>query len=237
MTEPSGSLLTVADISQVAKRIAEMWDRYNVDRRVALKVGEEARQYIHAIDIDSTSAYILPHKNRTHQPKLTELSDVLQSQYYEASLSMPKFFKFLGERPEDFSNAANVEAWIRTKLEQKKFRETVGRQLIADYVTYGNAFASADYVIERDEAGNVVYRGPVVKRVSPLDIIFNPRAESFAKSPKIQRTLVHIADLAEFPSLFPNAGFDAGVIKKAVESRNHEVVNDWVEILKEAGIS
>ena len=236
MTDTSGSMLSVADIETLATRIGEMWDRYNIDRRVALKIGEEARQYVHALDIDSTSAKDLPHKNRTHQPKLTELSDVLQSQYFEASISMPNFFKFKGEKPEDEIKAPKIEAWIRTKLEQKKFRETVGRQLINDYVTYGNVIPSVDYVIEHDDEGKLSYRGPLVKRISPLDIVFNPRAESFQKTPKIQRTLIHIAELADLPKKFPNAGFIMGAINNIESTRQQGVVNDWVELIKERAI-
>lgn len=236
MTEPSGAIVTLADIDLLADRIAEMWDRYNVDRRDALSVGEEARQFVHAIDINSTSAKDLPHKNRTHQPKLTEISDVLQSQYYEASLSMPKFFKFVGETPEDKEKASKIEAWVRTKLEQKKFRETVGRQLAADYVYYGNTIPEVDYVIEKDDKGKIAYRGPLAKRVSPLDIVFNPRAESFTKSPKIQRKLIHIAELVELPSKLPNAGFKIDALNKILATRSHDKVNDWVELIKERGI-
>ncbi len=236
-SDTGGHVLTVADIDQLATHIAEMWDKFNTDRRIALKLGEEARRYVHATDIDSTSAVELPHKNRTHQPKLTEISDVLQSQYYEAALSMPKFFRFNGETDQDKANASNIEAWIRTKLEQKKFRETVGRQLINDYVTYGNPFASTDYVIEKDQDGAITYRGPLVKRISPIDILFNPRGESFQKVPKLQRTLIHVAELAEMPSKFPNAGFDIAAIDKVKAVRHHELVNDWVELIKERGLA
>lgn len=232
----SGALLTVTDIDDVAVRISEMWTNYNYNRRSALALGEEARQFVFGTDIDATSASILTHKNRTHQPKLTQLSDTLQSQYFEASLSMPDFFKFDGAEPDDTDKADKVEAWVRTKLEQKKFRETVGRQLIADYTLYGNCFAMVDYVVEKDSAGEVTYKGPLISRVSPLDIVFNPKAESFSRSPKIQRRVMHIAEIAEFPERYPFAGFAIDKINKALLARNGELVDDWIEVIKDRGV-
>lgn len=142
----SGSVLTLSDLDEVAVRIGEMWDQYNTERRAALSLGEEARRFVMSTDIDSTSAALLPHKNRTHQPKLTELSDTLQSRYFEAALSMAEFFRYDGADPESRAKSRLVEAWVRTKLEQKKFRKTVGRELLVDYVIYGNCFAEIDYV-------------------------------------------------------------------------------------------
>lgn len=230
-----GAILTASDIDEVAVRIAEMWDIYNKERRIALARGEEARQYIFATDISTTSAEILPHKNRTHQPKLTQLSDTLQSQYFEASLGNSEFFRFNGITPEDNEKARKVEMWVRSKLETKKFRETTGRALLADYVNYGNTMASIDYVVEK-ENGIVIYKGPVIKRVSPLDIVFNPRANSFKESPKLQRELVHVADLKAMDAKFPGAKFKKGIIDQAIEMRSNSFVDDWIEVIKERGI-
>lgn len=234
-SDTSGSLLTVEDIDNIAVRVGEMWRTYNEQRRVALDQGEEARKFIFAVDVDTTSANILPHKNRTHQPKLTQLSDTLQSQYFEASLSSADFFRFFGSNPDDNEKARNIEGWVRTKLEQKKFRETTGRMLIADYVNYGNCFASIDYVVEK-EGEIVTYKGPVITRISPLDVVFNSRAASFQKSTKMQRELIHVSKLKELPSMFPEAGFKEDTIEKAVTSRSDGYVDDWVEVLKERGL-
>jgi hypothetical protein len=232
----SGAVLTAADVDDIATRIVEMWDNYNTDRRNALMMSDEARQYIFATDIDSTSANIQPHKNRTHQPKLTQISDNLQSQYWDATLSMPNFFKFDGSTDEDKVKAPTIEAVLQTKLEQKKFRETVGRALLADFTNYGNAFAVVDYVHEKDATGRTIYKGPCAYRVSPLDIVFNPRAVSFYKSPKIVRHLIHIAEIAELAETYPNGEFDKACIEKCLMARTDSVVNDWVEVLKEKGL-
>lgn len=233
----SGVVLTANDVDDIAVHISEMWDNYNTERSTALHMGEEARQYIFATDIDQTSASILPHKNRTHQPKLTEISDALQSQYFEASLSMPQFFRFEGDTDEDHQNALKIEGWVRTKLEQIKFRETTGRQLIADFVNYGNCFCSVDYVVKENTSNEVIYKGPEILRVSPLDLVMNPRAQSFQKSPKVTRELVHVAEIAGLPAKFPRSGFKKNIIDKALLSRHPDYQDDWVEVIKSRGIN
>lgn len=233
----SGAILTVPDISELATRIADQWDKFNNEKRAALAMGEEVRGYVFGTDVDTTSARILPHKNRTHIPKLTQISDTLQSHYYDASLASPQFFRYFGVGPEDQSKAANIEAWVRTKLEQKKFRETTGRQLLADYVNYGNCFGEVDYVVERNNNGDLMYKGPVIRRISPIDIVFNPRSEAFKRSQKLTRKLVHIADIAEWPAQFPSAQFNAGTIADGIKMRSSTHVDTWIDVIKARGIN
>lgn len=231
-----GTVLTVHGIDEVAARIAEMWERYNTERRTALTMNEEARRFVYATDVDTTSADILPHKNRTHQPKLTQIADTLKSQYYEASLSMPEFFRFPAPRGIKASVSRAMEKWIRVKAEERKFRETVGRELINDFVDYGNCFVSVDYIIERNNKGEIKYTGPCWKRVSPMDIVFNPRVP-FAKSAKLEKMVEHVADIKEWPIMFPKSGFKKGAIDKAISTRSPEGIDDWVEVLKNRGIN
>ena len=235
-SQPSGSVLSIEDINDVAVRIAEMWERFNTEKRNALTLNEEARRFVYATDIDSTSAQELTHKNRTHQPKLTQIADTLKSQYYEASLSMPKFFRFPPPQNITAPVALAMEKWIGVKLDQRKFRETTGRELVSDYVDYGNCFVGVDYVIERDNNDRIKYKGPAWKRISPLDIVFNPRT-SFIKSPKVEKMLVHVADISEFPDRFPNSGFKKGIIQKAINTRHPDGIDDWVEVIKNRGLN
>ena len=235
-TNASGNILTAEDVDEVAVRITEMWEKYNTERRNALSLNEEARKFVYATDIDSTSAAELPHKNRTHQPKLTQIADTLKSQYYEASLSMPEFFRYPAPRKISAAVASSMEKWVRVKLNERKFRETVGRELVNDYVDYGNCFVAVDYVIERDNQGRIKYKGPSWKRVSPLDIVFNPRAK-FSDSPKIEKAIFHIADIKEFPDKFPNSGFSKATITKAITTRQPEGIDDWVDVVKSRGIN
>lgn len=233
----SGSMLTVDDIDTRAIRIDNMWRDYNTARLTALKCNEEVRQYVYSTEVATTSADNQDHKNKTHQPKLTQIADTLKSLYWQTAFGRPDNFLFSGQTPEDKVLGKNITALLRHKLEQKKFRTTVGRQLVSDYVDYGNFFPQVDYVVEKNHKGDVTYKGPVISRVSPLDIVFNPHSESFYKSPKIQRKFIHIGKLAELPSRYPTAGFDEGAINKAVQSRRLDTVDDWVELIKDRNIT
>lgn len=235
----SGVVLTsnFANVDELAIRIANMWNNFNTARTEALRMSEEVREYIHSTDINTTSARDLPHKNRTHQPKLTQISDNLQSQYWDAAFSGAQFFKYDGTTSKDREIAGSIEAWIRTKLEAKKFRQTVGRQIIADYVQQGNCFLGLDMVTELGHNGNLVYKGPLFRRIGPMDIVFDLRAVSFAKSPKIERQLVHIAEVLGWPEAFPLGGFNKAKIKEVANVRQPNFLSTWLDIVKERGLA
>jgi hypothetical protein len=84
-------------------------------------------------------------------------------------------------------------------VEQPRFAETVGK-LALDYIDYGNAFASPEWVNETSttEAGEKVgYVGPVARRHSPYDHVFNPQAVSYQASPKIFRSIHSLGEIKE----------------------------------------
>jgi hypothetical protein len=49
--------------------------------------------------------------------------------------------------------------------------------------------------VEQKGKTQVGFVGPALRRISPLDIVFNPTAESFIESPKIIRTIVSLGEL------------------------------------------
>ena len=235
----SGVKLTTTDLGkpdEVACKVVEMWTRYNDQRRLALTTNEETRKFMFATDIDSTSATILPHKNRTHLPKITEISDSLQGEYHTAALGTPDFFRYLAPADE-LDKAQKIEKWVRQKLEDRKFRNTVGRELIADYVNFGNAFAQIEYVTDITPAGTTMYKGFEVKRISPNDIVFNASAVSFSKAAKVFRIMMHIAEVANLPKEFPDSGFKLDAIKEAIKYRGNAYLDDWVQVIKERGLT
>lgn len=236
MSKEKGIKLDIQDVNELATKISGMYDRFNDQRTVALALGQEVRNYVFATNIDTTSSGNISAANRTHIPKLTELSDTLQSNYWESIFGEKDFFVFNGVSEEDKVKAAKVEAWIKVKLEAKKFRQSVGRQLIADFVIYGNCFIEVDFIVELDDYNMETYKGVVFRRVSPLDIVFDAQAESFKDSPKIRRRMIHIADLPELPVKFPSAKYDKKVIAKILKSRQSGVRESWVEMLHEANL-
>lgn len=237
MSADSSIKLCIDDIDLVAIKIAAMHKDWNDQRQIALNLGQEVRSMVFATDINSTSAANIDTKNRTHIPKLTELSDTLQSNYWDTIFGESKFFVFSGTTETDRVRAKKIEAWIRSKLETKKFRQKVGRALCADYVIYGNCFLEVDYIVELDDYNNEVFKGVVIRRVSPLDLTFDAKAATFKDAGKIQTKRIHLADLAELPVKFPSLDFNKSVIAKIIKSRQTGYVEDWVDVLHEENMT
>src|SRR5258708_24584623 len=74
-------------------------------------------------------------------------------------------------------------------------------KIIVDYIDFGNCFATVEWLDERVEQDNnktqAGYVGPVVRRISPLDIVMNPTAENFQHSPKIVRSIISLGELRD----------------------------------------
>ena len=117
-----------------------------------------------------------------------------------------------------------IEAYMKTKLKESQFREEVSL-LLYDYIDYGNAFGSVSYVNEQHidpvtEEVITTYNGPKLKRISPFDIVFNPVASSFAKSPKFTRYVKSVGELQRDIDERPDLQYDKSAFNKALEIRN-----------------
>ena len=238
-TKEGGDILSVFktdDLDDMALSISNMWDNWSRSKQTAMSLNDEVRNYLNAVDIDSTSASSLDHKNRTHIPKLSEIADGLKAQYWEAAFSSKEFFIYNTDITEEKANAENIQKWVQSKLEAKKFRRTVGRQLIDDYVDYGNCFISPSYVRETDELGKVTFKGVVFNRIHPNSIVFDPTAESFKQSPTVVRKRLHLSDLADLPKKYPSYGFDEALIGKILLGRGKKYIKDWTDILQSSNL-
>jgi hypothetical protein len=72
-------------------------------------------------------------------------------------------------------------------------------KLLYDYIDYGNAFATVDfeasYVTDDNDVKTPDFIGPRVRRISPLDIVFNPLSATFKDSWKVIRSLKNMGEL------------------------------------------
>jgi hypothetical protein len=90
----------------------------------------------------------------------------------------------------------NYMSWV---ISQPYFKHEIDK-IIMDYIDFGNCFATVSWLdqrVELDSKTQAGYVGPVIKRVSPLDIVFNPTAENFVQSPKIIRSIISMGELQE----------------------------------------
>lgn len=204
----------------LAREIGFMWSRWHSQRRGWLEEKKELRNYIFATDTTTTSNSSLPWKNRTTLPKLCQIRDNLHSNYISALFPNDEWLRWEGYSQSDATKAKReaIQAYMGNKCRTGGFREVVS-QLVYDYIDYGMAIAMPDYesATREDALGNTVvgYIGPKAKRISPLDIVFNPLATTFEESPKIIRALVTYGDIASMAEASP----DNSSLAKAIKMR------------------
>ena len=208
------------DKDTLAGTIADKWLVWNGGRDKWSQEKAELRKYLFATSTRDTTNAQLPWKNSTVTPKLTQIRDNLHANYMAALFPREAWFQW---QAADTASAAitkrnAIEAYMRTKLRASDFEKVV-EKLVLDYIDYGNVFAGHEYVCEKktdpvtkEEA--TLYSGPRAFRVSPLDILFDPTASSFDKSPAMVRRLLSLGDLEKTLIEKPTLGYKKDVLDK-----------------------
>lgn len=180
--------------------IARFWMEWNLYRQPRMTEWTEVRKYIFATDTTTTTNSKLPWKNKTTVPKLCQIRDNLNANYMSAIFPKRKWLIWEGCDKESEEKRQVIQDYMANAISQETFKKEVTK-LILDYIDYGNAFAMSDWedntqeLVDKTKVG---YVGPTLKRISPVDIVFNPIAESFEKSPKIVRSLVSMGEVKEY---------------------------------------
>lgn len=200
----TGRVVQVDDVvspDKMATKIVENWQTWINMRRVAENEWEEIRRYIFATDTSHTSNSSLPWKNKTTIPKLCQIRDNLYSNYI--ATEFPNRVPITWEANEKSADSkrkrdaiTNYMQWV---MEQPSFKSEMDK-VILDYIDYGNCFVTVEWVDQRVDQGNNIqtgYIGPAVRRISPLDIVMNPTAETFEVSPKIIKSVISLGELKE----------------------------------------
>ena len=209
----------------LARVLAGLYNQWWIQRNPKEAEWRELRNYLFATDTTSTSNSALPWKNKTTLPKLTQIRDNLHANYMDALFPNEDWMKWEGSTMESstMKKRKAIESYMKTKLKEGGFREIIS-DLVADYIDYGNAFGEVQYVNESHvdpmtEEVVTTFNGPKLVRVSPFDIVFNPVASSFAKSPKFTRYVKSIGELKKEVETRPDLNYDKGAFKKALEVR------------------
>lgn len=190
-----------------AKYIATTWFNYNSQRRGKIEEWKEIRDYVFATDTSTTSNAHLPWKNKTTLPKLCQIRDNLHSNYISALFPNDEWLRWESYNQDDASKdkVEAIEAYMTNKTRIGGFRSEISK-LLYDFIDYGNAFATYDFVSSYYEDEGIrtkKYVGPKARRISPLDIVFNPMANSFEDSWKIVRSLKTIGELHAMAEDYP----------------------------------
>lgn len=212
--------------ASIAREITRMYDRWKNDRQIWETQVKELRDYLYAIDIDTTSHVTNPFQNRTSIPKLAQIYQNLVANYYEHMFSSKDWISWEAHNHESSIEGKRraVESYIKTKARMKNLPNTF-EQLLRDWIIYGNCFSELTYVNESktdEETGETIpgYVGPVLQRISPHDIVFNVNATSWANTPKIIRSVYSIGDLRKNVKERPDLGWTQEVIDDIESVRN-----------------
>lgn len=205
----------------LAATITNTWHTYNTQRGEQIAKWKEQRNFVFATDTTTTSNKSLPWKNSTTLPKLCQIRDNLHSNYLSAIFPNDDWLQW-----EAYSKKANakqkknlITAYISNKTRENGFRSIIS-QALYDFIDYGNCFGTVDFETSYKELNGervVNYVGPVAKRISPLDIVFNPLAASFRDSFKIVRSVM---DKGAFVALINNYK-DKALLENALKNKEN----------------
>lgn len=226
MSKKVAELTAILSPEGDAAWVVGLWERYNNQRRGKIEEWKETRDFIFATDTTTTSNNTLPWKNSTTLPKLTQIRDNLHSNYLSALFPNDEWIKWEGYSQEDNTKAKAqaIQAYMSNKTREGNFRSVMSR-LLYDYIDYGNAFCMPVFEKRFKESvdGQKIpaYIGPNLLRISPLDIVFNPLADSFDKTFKIIRSVKSIGEVMELAEAEPdNEGWAKAVARREALRKN-----------------
>jgi hypothetical protein len=112
---------------------------------------------------------------------------------------------------------------MENKVRLSDFEVTMSK-LVLDFIDYGNCFATVDYETNYTELEGKEfipgYIGPKVVRISPYDIVFNPVATDFKKTPKIIRSLLTFGEVKKMIEENPEKEYMSQVFDRMIGTRN-----------------
>ena len=215
---------SLVDADSLGVAIGNQWREWNTFRSGWIEQTKELRNYIYATDTTTTSNQILPWSNVTTTPKLTQIYDNLNANYFATLFPSQLWMRWEA----DDANAASkqkkdiIQSYMENKVRQSQFVNT-SYNLLSDWVLYGNCFAMVEWVdnYKFAEDGSFVpqYTGPMMSRISPYDIVFNPASASFKSSPKIIRSLKSLGEIKRMIDKDPENAHYQKVMSKMMQAR------------------
>ena len=208
----------------MAVEIANKWREWNTLRQKKIEEWKELRNYIYATDTRTTTNSMLPWSNSTTTPKLTQIMDNLHANYFASLFPQQNWMKFEGTTADDSTKAKRIviQGYLDNKLRQSDFVNTAS-DLLYDYIQYGNCFATIDweenYTVKEEGDTTINYIGPKAVRISPYDIVFNPAAAEFEKTPKVIKSIKTLGEIKAMIEKDPSKKYMDGVFTKMLEAR------------------
>lgn len=208
----------------LAVEIANRWVEWNSLRQKWIEEKKELRNYLYATDTRTTKNAALPWSNSTTTPKLTQILDNLQANYFATLFPQQKWMRWEATTAADGTREKRevIQSYMDNKVRQSDFINTAS-SLLYDWIQYGNCFATVEWSQEYNtkESGEVTtnYIGPRLIRISPYDIVFNPTASDFYKTPKIIKSIITLGEIKRMIDKDPSKAHWQAIIDKMMYAR------------------
>lgn len=191
-------ICSILDPDQLGCYVAEKFISWDMYKRNKTDAWREIHEYVFATRTDQTSNSGLPWSNKTTIPKLCQIRDNLHANYMAALFPKRKWMDWVSDTEQDDTaeKREKIESYMGWVTDRNAYYDTVSR-LTLDFIDYGNCFATVgwyDGTNRTEDKDQVGYVGPELRRISPLDIVFNPQAPTFEQSPKIVRSMISIGE-------------------------------------------
>lgn len=221
----AGKVLELENIltkDQLACQISDSFIQWDMLRANWLNDRREIKQYVFATDTTKTTNSKLPWSNKTTIPKLAQIYDNLHANYMASMFPRRRWMTWDANDKDSATKEKTeaIESYISWATDRNQFY-TEKSALVADYVLDGNAFGTVEWVDQSkitNDKEQVGYVGPMIRRISPYDIVFNPTAPNFESSPKIVRSIVTLGEVKE---LLERQSADDGEKEAANELYNY----------------
>jgi len=215
---------SLIDADSLGIAIGNQYREWDNLRRSWVEQTKELRNYVFATDTTTTGNAILPWSNTTTIPKLTQIKDNLEANYFATLFPSQNWMRW---EPADAPSASKqkrdvIQNYMENKVRQSNFVNT-SHQLLSDWVLFGNCFATVEWVdnykFAEDGAFIPQYTGPMLTRISPYDIVFNPASSSFKSSPKIVRSIKTMGEIKRMVEQTPEDSHYRKVLDKMTLAR------------------
>jgi len=201
MSDKVAEIRQILSPDNIAVDITRLYDIGMTMKRKKIDEIKELRNYLFATDTRTTSNRNLPWKNSTTVPKLTQIRDILHTNYMNALFPNDRWLRWEGANADSETKKKrnSILAYMENKLREGNFVERVS-ELVYDYIDTGNAFGDCEFVKDtytdpesEEEVTNFI--GPKAKRISFYDHVFDPTAASYMESWKVTRYLKSMGQL------------------------------------------
>lgn len=228
-------LLTTED--ELAVQISQSWNTWRNQMANKRAEWQELDAYIFATDTTTTTSGSLPWKNSTTLPKICQIRDNLHSNYMAALFPNDKWLTWVAHTKDAAKHdiSRGLTGYMANKTREGGFKTTVSR-LVYDYIDKGNCFSMPSFerrYIEKNGEKVADFVGPKAVRISPYDIVFDPTASDFVRTPKIVRSIKKLADLRKLMEIDEASGYWQEVLDRRMETINAMSglkADDWEKV-------